>query len=47
VAWDEVESAASGNGEAMTFYPRDAVERARAMGDRFRPVLELSQCLPT
>lgn len=47
VAWDEVESAASGNGdEAVTFSPRDAVERARAMGDLFRPVLELSQRLP-
>jgi bifunctional non-homologous end joining protein LigD len=47
VAWDEVEAAASGNGdEAMTFSPRGAVERARAMSDLFRPVLELSQRLP-
>jgi bifunctional non-homologous end joining protein LigD len=47
VAWDEVEAAASGNiEEAMIFSPRDAVERARARGDLFRPVLELSQRLP-
>jgi bifunctional non-homologous end joining protein LigD len=47
VAWNEVEAAASGNGdETMTFSPREAVERTRATGDVFRPVLELSQRLP-
>jgi bifunctional non-homologous end joining protein LigD len=47
VTWDEVESAASGNSDAaMTFSPRHAVERARAMDDLFHPVLELSQRLP-
>jgi bifunctional non-homologous end joining protein LigD len=47
VAWDEVEAAASGNGdERMTFPPRHVLERAHAMGDLFRPVLELPQRLP-
>jgi bifunctional non-homologous end joining protein LigD len=47
VSWDEVEVAASGDGdELMTFSPRDVLERARAMGDLFRPVLELPQRLP-
>jgi bifunctional non-homologous end joining protein LigD len=46
VRWDEVESAASVNGDdGMTFSPRDVLERASAMGDLFHPVLELPQRL--
>jgi bifunctional non-homologous end joining protein LigD len=47
VAWHEVEAATSGTAsEGMTFSPRDVLERASAVGDLFRPVLELPQRLP-
>jgi bifunctional non-homologous end joining protein LigD len=47
VGWDEVEAAATGDGdETMRFGPRDVIERVRAKGDPFRPVLELRQTLP-
>jgi bifunctional non-homologous end joining protein LigD len=47
VGWDEVEAAASGDGEErLTFSPRDVLERASAMGDLFHAVLELPQRLP-
>jgi bifunctional non-homologous end joining protein LigD len=45
VDWEEVEAAADGDAE-MRFGPQDVVERVGAVGDRFRPVLELSQRLP-
>jgi bifunctional non-homologous end joining protein LigD len=44
VAWDEVEAAASG--KVLHFAPRDVVDRVRAKGDPFRPVLELRQRIP-
>jgi bifunctional non-homologous end joining protein LigD len=44
VMWAEVEAAAPG--EAMRFAPRDVVDRVRADGDPFRPVLELRQRIP-
>jgi bifunctional non-homologous end joining protein LigD len=47
VRWDEVEAATSANAdEGMTFSPRDVLRRASAVGDLFRPVLELPQRLP-
>jgi bifunctional non-homologous end joining protein LigD len=47
VGWDEVEAAASVNGDdRMRFGPEDVVERARTEGDLFRAVLELRQTLP-
>jgi bifunctional non-homologous end joining protein LigD len=47
VGWDEVEAAAARAGdEALRFGPREVVERVRADGDPFRPVLELRQRLP-
>jgi bifunctional non-homologous end joining protein LigD len=47
VGWDEVEAAASRDGdEALRFGPREVLERVRAEGDPFRPVLEVSQRLP-
>jgi bifunctional non-homologous end joining protein LigD len=47
VAWDEVEATASRvpNPE-MRFEADDALDRVRALGDLFRPVLELPQRLP-
>jgi len=48
VGWDEVEAAASRDpGADLRFDPGRVVERARDMGDLFRPVLELRQRLPT
>jgi bifunctional non-homologous end joining protein LigD len=44
VAWDEVQAAALGN--ALHFAPHDVIDRVRARGDPFRPVLELRQRLP-
>jgi bifunctional non-homologous end joining protein LigD len=47
VGWDEVEAAASADGEdAMRFGPRQVVERVHGRGDPFRPVLELRQRIP-
>jgi bifunctional non-homologous end joining protein LigD len=46
VGWAEVEAAASrSGGEGMTFSSREVLERASAMGDLFRAVLELPQQL--
>jgi NAD(P)-dependent dehydrogenase (short-subunit alcohol dehydrogenase family) len=46
VGWDEVEAAASGDGdEGLTFSPHEVLERASVMGDLFRAVLELPQQL--
>jgi bifunctional non-homologous end joining protein LigD len=47
VSWDEVDAVASGDlDERMTFSPSDVLGRAAALGDLFRPVLELRQRLP-
>jgi bifunctional non-homologous end joining protein LigD len=47
VAWAEVDAtASSGDDRGMRFGPREVLERTRASGDLFRPVLELEQRLP-
>jgi bifunctional non-homologous end joining protein LigD len=47
VAWEEVDATASTRGDGgMRFAPQEALERVRATGDLFRPVLELEQRLP-
>lgn len=47
VAWDEVEASASRVPRSeMRFEGHDALDRVRALGDLFRPVLELRQRLP-
>ena len=47
VGWDEVQAAASGEaGGVLRFDAAHVLERARAEGDPFRPVLELRQRLP-
>jgi bifunctional non-homologous end joining protein LigD len=47
IGWDEVEAAAARAGdESLSFGPREVVERVRADGDPFRPVLELRQRIP-
>jgi bifunctional non-homologous end joining protein LigD len=47
IGWEEVEAVATGRGdEALRFTPEDAIDRLRAKGDLFRPVLELRQRIP-
>jgi bifunctional non-homologous end joining protein LigD len=45
VGWDEVEATPGGD-RAMRFGPGEVLERVRAHGDPFRPVLERGQRLP-
>ena len=46
VRWEEVEETVSdADASRLRFGPADVLERARAMDDPFRPVLELKQRL--
>ncbi|MBI2169192.1 MAG: ATP-dependent DNA ligase [Actinobacteria bacterium] len=44
--WHEVEVAADGGAEVLTFTPETVMERVEGRGDPFAPVLELRQALP-